>query len=110
MNALTHTYAEEEEEPGPSLAYPPLYVLRSAARCPECDKALHAYALGCAAYRDAEDGGEPIEQFHFLQRIASIPQPLLALIRARFPDYYLDHAEKGEPPYLMNHCRCGAKL
>jgi hypothetical protein len=110
MNTLTNTDDDAEEEPGPSLAYTPLYVMRTAARCPECDKALHVYALGCAAYRDAEDGGEPIDQFHFLQRIQSIPQQLLGLIRTKVPGYYLDHAEEGEAPYLMNHCQCGAKF
>jgi hypothetical protein len=100
----------EEEDYGPSLAYPPLYVLRSAERCPECDRALHVYTLGCTAYRDAEDGGEPIKQFHFLQRIESIPQPLMALLKTKLPGYYPDHTEEREPPYLMNHCPCGGKL
>ena len=46
---------DEDEELGPSLAIPPLYVLRTAARCPECGKAKHVYTLGCAAFHDAED-------------------------------------------------------
>jgi hypothetical protein len=100
----------EDEDYGPSLAMPPLYVLRTAERCPKCGKALHVYTLGCTAYRDAEDGGEPIDQFHFLQRIESIPQPILALLKTKLPGYYLDHTEEGETPYLMNHCPCGAKL
>jgi hypothetical protein len=110
MNTLTNTDDDAEEQLGPSLAYPPLYVLRTATRCPACDKALHVYALGCSAYHVVEHGGEPIEQFHFLQRIESIPQSLLTLIKRQLPDYYLDHTEEAEPPYLMNHCPCGAKF
>lgn len=101
---------DQEEDDGPSLAYPPLYVLRSAAYCPESGQAQHVYTLGCTAYRDAEDGGEPIQQFHFLRRIESIPQPLLALLKTKLPGYHLDHTQEGELPYLMNHCPCGAKL
>jgi hypothetical protein len=101
---------DDDEDYGPSLAYPPLYVLRTADYCPQCRQALHVYTLGCAAFRDAEDGGEPIEQFHFLHYIRSVPEPVLALLKARVPSYYLDQVEDGEPPYLMNHCPCGAQL
>ena len=38
------------------MAFPPLYVLRAAARCPDCGEALYVYTLGCAAFRDAEEG------------------------------------------------------
>jgi hypothetical protein len=100
----------EEEDYGPSLAYPPLYVLRTADLCPECGEALHVYTLGCSAYRDAEDGGEPIDQFHFLHHIRSVPEPLLVLLKAKVPGYYLDQAEGEDTPYLMNHCPCGARL
>jgi len=62
------------------------------------------------AYRDAYDGGEPIEDFHFLRQIESLPPELLALLKARLPSYYLDSTREGETPYLMNHCRCGATL
>jgi hypothetical protein len=100
----------EEEDYGPSLAYPPLYVLRTADRCPECGESQHVYTLGCTAYRDAEDGGEPIDQFHFLHHIRSVPEPVLALLKAKLPNYYPDQAEGEGTPYLMNHCPCGAKL
>jgi hypothetical protein len=99
----------EEEAPGPSLALPPLYVLRTAERCPECGETIHVYTLGCAAFRDAEDL-HPVEDFHFLRCTESLPDQVLALLKARCPGYYLDHTEEGEPPYLMNHCRCGARL
>ena len=101
---------DDDEEPlGPSLALPPLYLLRAANRCPECGEALHVYTLGCAAFHDAEDR-EPLEQFHFLRAIRSVPEQMLNLLKARCPSFYLDHADDGEPSYLMNHCRCGAKL
>jgi hypothetical protein len=101
---------EEEEDYGPSLAYPPLYVLRTAARCPECGEALHVYAIGCTAFRDAEDGGEPIDQFHFLHHLRSLPEPLLALLKAKAPGFYPDQAGGEGTPYLTNHCPCGARL
>ena len=110
---MTETMLEdddyEEEELGPSLAMPPLYVLRTVARCPECSQAQHVYTLGCAAFHDAEDL-RPVEQFHFLRRIGSVPAQVLALLKAKIPSYYLDHSEEDEPPYLMNHCRCGAQF
>ena len=111
MTEVEDAYDEdEEEELGPSLAYPSLYVLRSATYCPECGQATHVYTLGCDAYRDAEEGGEPIEDFHFLRCIESVPAPLMALLKAKLPCYYLDQTREGETPYLMNHCPCGAKL
>jgi hypothetical protein len=100
---------DDDEDYGPSLALPPLYVLRTAVRCPECGQAQHVYTLGCAAFHDAEDL-RPVEQFHFLRRIGSVPAQVLALLKAKIPSYYLDHSEEGEAPYLMNHCGCGAKL
>ena len=100
---------DEEQELGPSHALPPLYVLRTAAYCPECGQAQHVYTLGCAAFHDAEDS-RPVDDFHFLRRIESIPQPILALLKTKLPSYYPDQTEEGEPLYLMNHCRCGAKL
>ena len=99
----------EEAELGPSLAIPPLYVLRTAERCPVCGEATHVYTLGCTAYQDAEDG-RPLETFHFLNRIESVPESLLTLLKTKLPGYHLDHTEEGEPPYLMNHCPCGAQL
>lgn len=102
--------AYDDDEPlGPSLAIPPLYVVRSACRCPECGQAQHVYMLGCAAFHDAEDR-HPIEEFHFLRRVGSVPPPLLALLKAKLPRFYADRTEDDETPYLMNHCPCEAKL
>ncbi len=99
----------EEEESGTSLAIPPLYLLLAAARCPECGKAMHVYALGCAAFHDAEELG-PVDAFHFLRLIRSVPEPVLDLLKAKCPNYYLDQKEGDERRYLMNHCDCGARL
>ena len=99
----------DEEELGPSLAMPPLYVVRAADRCPECGQAMHVYTLGCAAFHDAEDRF-PIEQFHLLRLIHNVPEPVLTLLKDRCTGYYPDHTEEGETPYLMNHCDCGARL
>ena len=43
-------------------------------------------------------------------RDRSVPGSLLALLKSKCPSYYLDQEEGDERPYLMNHCRCGAKL
>jgi hypothetical protein len=98
-----------DEATGPSLAMPPLYVLRTAVRCPACGKAMHVYTLGCAAFRDAYERST-IQDFHFLQLIREVPEPVLALLHAKCPGYHLDDEGDGDTPYLMNHCRCGAKL
>ena len=88
---------------------PPLYVLRTAEHCPECGEAMHVYTLGCAAFHDAEDS-RPVDVFHFLRRIESVPEEVTALLKAKCPGYTLDREDEGREPYLMNHCRCGAKL
>jgi hypothetical protein len=100
---------EYEEELGPSLAFPPHYVLRTAARCPECAEAMHVYMLGCSKFHDAEDRF-PIEDFHFLRLIRSVPEPVLELLKARCPSFFLDEEEAHERRYLMNHCQCGTRL
>jgi hypothetical protein len=92
-----------------SWAFPPLYVLRAAARCPGCRRAMPVYALGCAAFRNAEDR-EPIEDFHFLRQIRRLSRRVLGLLKRRCPGFSLDREAEGTPPYLMNHCRCGARL
>jgi hypothetical protein len=99
----------EEQESGPSLAIPPLYVLRAAERCPECSQAMHVYTLGCSAFHDAEELG-PVDAFHFLHLIHSVPEPVLNLLKDRCPGYHFDRTEPQETPYLMNHCDCGARL
>jgi hypothetical protein len=99
----------EEEELGPSLAIPPLYLLRAASHCPGCGKVIPVYTLGCAAFQDAQEGG-PADIFHFLRLIRSVPEPVLDLLKAKCPSFYLDQEDGDEPPYLMNHCGCGAKL
>jgi hypothetical protein len=99
----------EEEELGPSLAMPPLYVLRTAARCPECGQLQHVYTLGCAAFHDADEL-RPIEQFHFLRLIRSVPRTVINLLKDRCPGYYLDQEEPGATPYLINHCQCRQRL
>ena len=98
-----------EEEPGPSLAIPPLYLLLAVARCPKCGQTQYVSTLGCAAFHDAEELG-PADIFHFLHFIHSLPEPVLNLLKAKRPGYYLDQEEGHEFPYLMNHCDCGAKL
>lgn len=101
--------SDEDRELGPSLALPPLYVLRAVACCPECGQAQHVYTLGCAAFHDAEDR-RPVDDFHILRRIESLPQPILSQLKTRLPSYHPDRIEKRQRPYLMNHCRCGARL
>lgn len=99
----------EEQELGPSLAIPPLYVVRTVARCPECCQAQQVYMLGCSTFHDAEELG-PVDAFHFLRLIHSVPEPVLNLLKAKCPSYYLDQTEPQETPYLMNHCQCGYRL
>jgi hypothetical protein len=94
-----------------SWAHPPLYVLRTATRCPGCARSMHVYALGCAAYQDADfDGAGPIHDFHFLQRVSRLPRRVLGMLKSQCPGFRLDRTGEDETPYLMNHCRCGAKL
>jgi hypothetical protein len=99
----------DEKELGPSMAMPPLYLLRIAARCPACRQAQPVYTLGCAAFHDANEL-RPVETFPFLRLIHNVPQPVLNLLEDRSPGYYLDRAEPEETPYLMNHCRCGHRF
>lgn len=49
----------------------------------------------------------PIEQFHFLRVIRSVPEDVLRMLRDRYPGYYLDRSLPEETPYLMDHCQCG---
>lgn len=101
---------EEDDEPsGPSLAMPPLYVLRSVDHCPECGQPVFVYMLGCAAFHDAEDR-RPLKVFHFLRRVRSVPPDVLRMLKSKCPSFYLDREEPEETPYLMNHCLCGARL
>ena len=112
MNHPTANDDAYEDEPlGPSMAYPPLYLLRTVAYCPECGQAMFVYTLGCSAYGDAEDAGDdPIDEFHFLRVTRSVPPQVLRTLKAKCPGYYLDRTQPEERPYLMNHCQCGAKL
>ena len=100
---------DDDEHLGPSLAVPPLYALRTAIRCPACRQALHVFALGCAAFHDAEEG-YPIKEFHFLSYVRSVPNELTALLREKCPSYFLDRDDAADQPYLMNHCPCGANV
>lgn len=67
--------------------------------------------LGCAAFHDAEER-RPIEEFHFLRLTSSVPGQVLALLKLACPGFDFDSEEshESEPPYLMNHCPCGARL
>jgi hypothetical protein len=92
---------------GPALARS-VSVLRTATRCPECGRPTRVYALGCDAYKDAEDR-EFLDQFHFLHHVKSLPAEFLLSLRTICPGYRLDTGARSET-YLMNHCGCGAKL
>ena len=111
--AMTATirYDDDYEEEGlrPSLAYPPLYLLRTVARCPKCRKTQHVYTLGCTTFHDAHEL-RPVEAFHFQRLIHSVPQRVLDLLNARSPGFFLDQEEVRQRLYLMNHCVCGASL
>jgi hypothetical protein len=100
---------DDEPERHTPMAYPPLYVLRTAATCPACGTAMHVFQLGCSAFCDA-DSDEEVEDFFFLQQIESLPKPVEKLLKKNCPGYYFDREEPAGRPYLMNHCRCGAKL
>jgi hypothetical protein len=100
---------DEDEESEPQMAYPPLYVLRTVASCPQCRTFMHVFMLGCSAFCDAGWDDE-VEDFFFLQDIESLPKPMLKLLTKHCPGYFLDREEPSGTPYLMNHCRCGAKL
>ena len=111
MSIAEHMHDEDEEELalGPSLAIPPLYVLRTVAYFPECSTAMHVYTLGCERFMDKESGC-PIEDFHFLRQIERVPHDLRALLTTRCPGYSFDRDGTSGKPYLMNHCECGARL
>jgi hypothetical protein len=101
---------EDYDEQWPTLAIPPLYLLQTAERCPECGNAMHVYTLGSAAFRHADDS-RPVEVFHFLRVIRSLPKDVLKLLQTKCPNYFLDREDGSYPkPYMINHCRCGAKL
>jgi hypothetical protein len=101
----------QDEEPGsyPELALPPVYVLRTAERCPECRRAMHVHTLGCHSFRHHDDP-YPIDDFHFLRQIERVPEEVMSLLKAKCPGYTPDTTREGETPYLMDHCACGAKL
>lgn len=92
-----------------SWAYPPLYVLRAADHCPACGRGTFLYMLGCAAFRDAEER-EPTHRFHFLHRVSRLPKAALRTVTSECPGFALGREAPGGTPYLMNHCRCGAKF
>lgn len=95
---LEDEYLDEEEVLGPSLAVPPLYVLRTAIGCPQCRKAVPVYALGSTAFQDAEER-HLIEEFHFLNFVRSVPAELTALLNVKCPSYFLDR-EDGDMPRI----------
>jgi hypothetical protein len=107
--AAVEEACDEDEDLGPSMAHPPLYVLRTATYCPECGQATFVYTLGCAAFHDAEDS-RPVHDFHFLRRTTSVPRAVRRVLKTKCPGFDLDRTEPDETPYLMNHCRCGARL
>jgi hypothetical protein len=84
-------------------------VLRTPERCPECRRLIPVYTLGCSGFRDAEES-YTIKEFHSLNFVRTVPQVLTDLLRDKLPSYFLDQQDAAEPPYLMNHCSCGAKL
>ena len=88
---------QEEEELEPSLALPPLYVLRTAVRCPECRKGVHVYALGCTAFHDAEED-YTIEQFHFLSFISSRARGAAGIAEAQMPQLLPRPRGRVDPP------------
>ena len=92
-----------------SRAIPPIYVLRTPTYCPECREPMHVYTLGCTAFHDAEDS-RPVEDFHFLRQITRVPSSVLRVLKRKCPAYHLDRTTSEDTPYLMNHCRCGARL
>jgi hypothetical protein len=65
--------------------------------------------LGCAAFHDPEES-RPRAVFHFLNYVRSVPDEVLRLLRIKCPSFHPDRTDDDETPYLMNHCRCGAKL
>jgi hypothetical protein len=103
------TAAEPDDDLRPSFAFPPLYLLRAAERCPECSKSTHIYALGCAAFHDAQEG-DTIREFHFLTFVRSVPKELRSLLKQKCPSYFLDQEDGADEAHYMNHCGCGARL
>lgn len=100
---------DEDGDLVPSVAIPPIYLLQAATRCTACGEFGRVYTIGCDAFRDRGDP-EPIRDFHFLHFIEKIPEDVLALLTSRCPGYFFDEDEMSDSPYLMNHCRCGAKF
>ncbi|WP_152054204.1 hypothetical protein [Tautonia marina] len=99
----------EDEETGPSRAQPPLYVLRVPETCPNCGSATGVCTLAASGLYDASDG-DFFDRFIVLTHAAEVPEQLLALLRARFPNWYPDREEGSGTAYLMNHCECGSRL
>src|SRR5262249_37721608 len=90
-------YGDDGEEPEiyPTLALPPIYLLRTAGRCPECGRAMHVHTLGCHAWRPHDDP-RPIEVFHFLHQIERVPEEVIAMLKAKCPGYTFDTTREGE--------------
>src|SRR4051794_9475893 len=106
---MTGPQKEDDEELKPSLAIPPLYVLRGRQRCSACGWLTSVYALSCAAFRDGKRHAT-MEKFHILNFIGSIPKPILKMLEAKCHGYYTDRMDASNAPYLMNHCRCETRI
>ncbi len=92
-----------------STALPPLYLLQSAERCPHCADVTPVYALAATGLQDAEEK-DVYDGFVVLTAIEHLSRSLIRLLHRRCPTWRLDQEDPSEPPYLMNHCRCGERL
>jgi hypothetical protein len=92
--ALEDEY-DDDDEPGPTLARPPVSVLRTATYCPECGRTTRVYGLGCAGYKHA-DFDKVVNDFFFLHHVESLPDDLILILRTICPGYRLD-GEVGAP-------------
>lgn len=92
-----------------SWAKPPLCVVKSSQCCPECGTAAPVYTLACPALYDPGER-HTFEKFMVITHVTYIPNDILTLLEERCPTWRFDTEGPIEPSYLMNHCRCGAKL
>ena len=78
---------DEEEDLGPSLAMPPLYVLRTAERCPECGMANTSIPSAAPPSMRRRTPTRS-KQFHFLRLIRSVPEVITAVLKKKCPSYF----------------------
>lgn len=97
------TWLPPESNCSVSVAYSPIFLIKSWERCWNCAKISNVYGLAASGFQEAEDS-VIMNNFFIFSFVEYMPMEVKKYLTKTSTTYFVDYSKTTNSYYLMNHC------